>query len=85
MTDLETYQAQQDYHRYEAIMHAQEVSREDYLFCIKYDPQSKDNWFRNGSRGSYAYSSRGETYLNMGIITANQAAHDERQLQMEIG
>ena len=85
MTDQEQYDAQQEYDMYQTIMLADEISKEDDLFCIKYDPESKDNWFYNGYSESYAYSSRSETYLNMEIQSSNQAEHDEYQLQIEIG
>lgn len=76
MTELDRYNAQQEYDVYQTIMMADECSKEDYLFCTKYDPESKSAWF---------YDTFMDVYLNMSKMALDQMQHDEQQLRMEIG
>tara|TARA_R110001606_G_scaffold398591_1_gene578008 strand:- start:2059 stop:2289 length:231 start_codon:yes stop_codon:yes gene_type:complete len=76
MTELDRYNAQREYDIYQTIMMADEVSKKDFEFCVKYDPESRGKWF---------YDEYREAYLNMDALTQQQIEHDKWQLQMEIG
>ena len=77
MTELEKYEALQEFNRFEMLVNTKEyVTKDEYEFIIAYDPTEKNNFSYVG------YSKMGD-YLNLNVYS--EYDHDKRQLKMERG
>tara|TARA_R110000803_G_scaffold124400_1_gene192170 strand:+ start:493 stop:729 length:237 start_codon:yes stop_codon:yes gene_type:complete len=78
MTELERYEALQEYNRFEELVNTKEyVTKDEFNFIVAYDATEKTNFQYIGS-----YSQYGD-YLNLNVYS--EYDHEKRQYEMEIG
>ena len=76
MTELERYEAQQEYNHFEMLVNTKEyVTKDEYNFIVAYDKTEKNNF-------SYVNSYLGD-YLNFNVYSEHD--HEKRQYEMEVG
>ena len=76
MTELERYEAQQEYNHFEMLVNTKEyVTKDEYNFIVAYDKTEKNNF-------SYVNSYLGD-YLNFNVYSEHD--HEKRGYEMEIG
>jgi hypothetical protein len=76
MTELERYEAQQEYNHFEMLVNTKEyVTKDEYNFIVAYDKTEKNNF-------SYVNSYLGD-YLNLNVYSEHD--HEKRGYEMEIG
>ena len=76
MTELERYEAQQEYNHFEMLVNTKEyVTKDEYNFIVAYDKTEKNNF-------SYVNSYLGD-YLNFSVYSEHD--HEKRGYEMEIG
>ena len=74
MTELERYEAQEEFNKFEMLVNTKKcVTKEEYKFIISYDPTEKDNF-------TYVDSREGD-YLNLNVYSEHD--HEKRQYEME--
>jgi len=78
MTELENYEALQEYNNFRRLVYTKEyLTKDEYDFCITYDESVEDNFLYIGN-----YSpTRG--YLNLNVYTEHD--HEKRGYELEIG
>jgi len=76
MTELERYEALQEYNRFEELVNTKEyVTKDEYNFIVAYDKTEKSNF-------TYVDSYLGD-YLNFNVYSEHD--HEKRGYEMEIG
>lgn len=76
MTELERYEALQEYNSFEELVNTKEyVTKEEWNFIIEYDGSERNNF-------TYVNSQYGD-YLNLNVYSEHN--HEKRQYEGEIG
>ena len=76
MTELERYEALQEYNRFEKLVNTEEyVTEDEFNFIVKYDKTEESNF-------SYVNSQYGD-YLNLNVYSEH--GHEKRGYEIEIG
>ena len=76
MTELERYEALQEYNRFETFVNTEEyVTEDEFNFIVKYDKTEESNF-------SLVNSQYGD-YLNLNVYS--EYDHEKRANEMEIG
>ena len=76
MTELERYEALQEYNRFEKLVNTEEyVTEDEFNFIVKYDKTEESNF-------SLVNSQYGD-YLNLNVYS--EYDHEKRANEMEIG
>jgi hypothetical protein len=76
MTELERYEALQEYNRFETLVNTEEyVTEDEFNFIVKYDKTEESNF-------SLVNSQYGD-YLNLNVYS--EYDHEKRANEMEIG
>ncbi len=76
MTELERYEALQDYNRFEELVNTREyVTKDEFNFIVAYDKTEENNF-------SYVNSQYGD-YLNFNVYSEHD--HEKRGYELEIG
>jgi len=74
MTELERYEAQEKFNKFEMLVNTKKVvTTDEYKFIVDYDPTEKNNF-------TYVGSSEGD-YLNLNVYSEHD--HQKRQYEME--
>ena len=76
MTELERYEALQEYNRFEKLVNTEEyVTEDEFNFIVAYDKTEESNF-------SYVNSQYGD-YLNFNVYSEHD--HEKRGYEMEVG
>tara|TARA_R110000796_G_scaffold109556_2_gene220975 strand:+ start:816 stop:1046 length:231 start_codon:yes stop_codon:yes gene_type:complete len=76
MTELERYEALQEYNRFEELVNTKEyVTKDEFNFIVAYDKTEESNF-------SYVGSQYGD-YLNFNVYSEHD--HEKRGYEMEVG
>jgi|TARA_R110000823_G_scaffold13708_2_gene45354 hypothetical protein len=76
MTELERYEALQEYNRFEKLVNTEEyVTEDEFNFIVAYDKTEKDNFSLVNSQYGH--------YLNLNVYS--EYDHEKRANEMEIG
>ena len=76
MTELERYEALQEYNRFEELVNTKEyVTKDEFNFIVAYDKTEEENF-------SYVNSQYGD-YLNLNVYSEHD--HEKREYEMERG
>jgi hypothetical protein len=77
MTELENYEALQEYNNFQRLVYTKEyLTKDEYNFCVEYDKDSKKHLI-------YVGYGDGMTYLNLNVYSEHD--HEKRGYEMEIG